>query len=183
MKFIELSLNGAYLIQPKEFRDNRGVFSRLFCKREFALIGHKKEVVQINHSVNFKAGTLRGMHFQKNPMAETKIVKCVKGSVFDVIVDLRQDSPTLLQWHAERLSVENMRMLYIPEGFAHGFQVLETNSELLYFHCEFYSPDSESAIRYDDPLVDIKWPMPISEISERDLSYPLLPETFNGFKF
>lgn len=183
LKFIKLPLNGAHLVELESFEDNRGIFARLFCQREFSVIDHQFEIVQINHSINFSAGALRGMHFQHRPMAEIKIVKCIKGAVFDVIVDLRKGSPTLLQYHAEQLTAANNRMIFIPEGFAHGFQTLEPNSELLYFHSQFYDKASEGAIRYNDPLVKIQWPMPVSEISDRDSNHAQLPTNFKGFTF
>ncbi|MFC1856962.1 dTDP-4-dehydrorhamnose 3,5-epimerase [Thermodesulfobacteriota bacterium] len=180
MKFTKLPLDSAYLIEQKVIHDKRGMFSRLFCKQELESIGHKKEIVQVNHSVNLKAGALRGMHFQYPPSAEIKMVKCLRGSVFDVVIDLRRHSATFMKWHGEVLSGNNMKMMYIPEGFAHGFQALADNCELLYFHTEYYSPEHEGAVRYDDPMVGITWPRAITEISERDSRHPLLSEDFGG---
>jgi dTDP-4-dehydrorhamnose 3,5-epimerase len=180
MKILNTPLKGAYIIEPAPFQDHRGMFARIFCKKELGAIGHNQEVVQINHSINLKRGALRGMHFQNPPRAEIKFVKCIRGGVYDVIIDLRKNSPTFLQWYGINITTNNMRMMYIPEGFAHGFQTLEPHSELLYFHTEFFSPDWEGAIRFDDPRVGIRWPLEIAEISDRDKGHPLLDEAFKG---
>ena len=180
MKFTELPLKGAYVVEPKPFEDQRGMFSRIFCEIEFKEISHSKKLVQINHSLTNRKGAIRGLHYQNPPMTETKMVKCLRGSVYDVIIDLRKESDTFLNWHGETLSSENRCMLYIPEGFAHGFQTLEANCELLYFHTEFYSPDYEEAVRFDDPRVGIKWPLDVSDISEKDKNHPLLSGNFEG---
>ncbi|SCY87124.1 dTDP-4-dehydrorhamnose 3,5-epimerase [Desulfoluna spongiiphila] len=180
MIFIELGLAGAYIIQPEPHGDKRGKFARLVCMDELKKIGHSKEITQVNYSLTRKKGTVRGMHFQYAPAKEIKMVKCSRGAVFDVIVDLRKDSPTLLQWHGTVLSAQNMKMMYVPEGFAHGFQTLEDDCELLYFHTEYYSPEHEGAFRYDDPLMGIDWPEEITEISQRDNLHPLLQEGFRG---
>ena len=179
MKFIPTILNGSFTIQLDPINDERGWFARYFCKREFSTIGHNKEWVQMNHSFSLKKGTLRGMHFQKPPHSEVKLVRCIQGSVFDVIIDLRKDSPTFLKWVGTELSAENKLMMYIPEGFAHGFQTLEDNSGLLYMHTAYYSPEAEDGLRYNDPQVNISWPLEISEISMRDTNHDLL-EKFNG---
>ena len=179
MKFIPTILNGSFTIQLDPINDERGWFARYFCKKEFSTIGHNKEWVQMNHSFSLKKGTLRGMHFQKPPYSEIKLVRCIQGSVFDVIIDLRKDSPTFLKWFGAELSAENKLMMYIPEGFAHGFQTLEDNSGLLYMHTAYYSPEAEDGLRYNDPQVNISWPLEISEISMRDNSHDLL-EKFNG---
>ena len=179
MKFIPTILNGSFTIQLDPINDERGWFARYFCKKEFSTIGHEKEWVQMNHSFSLKKGTLRGMHFQKPPYSEIKLVRCIQGSVFDVIIDLRKDSPTFLKWFGTELSAENKLMMYIPEGFAHGFQTLEDNSGLLYMHTAYYSPEAESGLRYNDPQVNISWPLEISEISMRDTNHDLL-EKFNG---
>ena len=134
----------------------------------------------MNHSVSYAKGTLRGMHFQHPPFREIKLVPCIAGTVMDVIVDIRQGSPTFLQWQAVELSAENNRMIYIPEGFAHGFQTLQDNSALIYHHTEFYTPGAEGGIRYDDPLVGIQWTLPVSIISQRDAGHPLLDHKFKG---
>ena len=180
MKIVETGLQDAYVLEPEPIVDNRGKFARIYCLRELGQIGHYKSIVQINHSLTRKKGALRGMHFQYPPEAEIKMVKCVTGSVYDVIVDLRHNSPTFRKWHGEILSAENMNMMYIPEGFAHGFQVLKANSELLYFHTQFYSPQCEGGVRFDDPAVNISWPLEVTDVSVRDRSHPLLPEDFEG---
>ena len=179
MKFLPTILNGSFTIQLDPINDERGWFARYFCKKEFSTIGHEKEWVQMNHSFSLKKGTLRGMHFQKPPHSEVKLVRCIQGSVFDVIIDLRKDSPTFLKWFGAELSAENKLMMYIPEGFAHGFQTLEDNSGLLYMHTAYYSPEAESGLRYNDPQVNISWPLEISEISMRDTNHDIL-EKFNG---
>lgn len=180
MKIIETPLKNAFVLKPEPFEDNRGKFSRIFCRQELQQIGHHKKIVQINHSLTRKKGALRGMHFQHPPKAEIKIVKCLRGSVFDVIIDLRRNSPTLLQWHGEILSAENMKMMYVPEGFAHGFQTLEENTELFYMHTESYSPEHEGGVRYNDPKIGIKWPLEATGVSERDKNHQLLPSGFAG---
>ena len=180
MKIIRTPLQDVFIIETEPFRDDRGFFTRVFCQNELRSIFHDKNIVQINHTLTNKQGTIRGMHFQYPPKAEIKIVKCLSGSVFDVIIDLHKDSPSFLKWHGEILSAKNMKMVYIPEGFAHGFQTLEENCELLYLHTEFYSPDNEGGIRYDDPAVNVSWPLRINDISERDLNHPLLPHDFEG---
>lgn len=183
MKLIPLPLDGLHLLETEPFGDHRGRFGRLFCARELAEIGLEKPVVQINHSLTREKGALRGMHFQRPPHAELKIVRCLRGRCFDVAVDLRPDSPTYMQWHGEILDPETMRAMYIPEGFAHGFQTLEQDTELLYLHTEFYEPTSEGAVRYDDPAIGIEWPLPVTDISDRDRSHPLIDKTFEGIEF
>jgi dTDP-4-dehydrorhamnose 3,5-epimerase len=180
MIFTALPLAGAYTVDVQAFSDERGWFARVWCKNEFGEIGHTKEWVQMNHSVSYAKGTLRGMHFQHPPFREIKMVRCIAGAVMDVIVDIRQGSPTFLQWQAVELSAENNRMIYIPEGFAHGFQTLQDNSALIYHLTEFYTPGAEGGIRYDDPLVDIQWTLPVSIISQRDAGHPLLGHKFKG---
>jgi len=182
MIFHEIALKDAYVIEPEPFQDSRGMFARIFCKNELSAINHSKEIVQVNHSINMKRGAVRGIHFQKPPKAEIKFVKCIKGSVYDVIIDLRRNSPTFLKWHGEDLTEKNMLMLFIPEGFAHGFQTIEPESELLYFHTEFYEPRFESGIRHDDPLIGVTWPLEVTEISKRDLEHPLLNDDFTGIE-
>lgn len=180
MKFIETSLKGSFIIEPESFTDQRGMFERLFCENEFQEIGLFKRLVQINLSFTRMAGVLRGMHYQNPPWAEAKIVRCLRGSVYDVIIDLRKGSNTIFQWHGEILSSDNKRMLYIPEGFAHGFQTLEQNCELLYFHSEFYNSGNQKAILYNDPKINIEWPMVVSDISERDKNHDLLTQDYEG---
>ena len=180
MKFIETDIKDLFIIEPEPFEDDRGKFYRIFCLNELKEIGHTKKIVQANQSLSKQKGTIRGMHFQYPPKAEIKIVKCINGSVFDVTIDLRKKSPTFLQWYGVILSAENMKIMYIPEGFAHGFQTLENNSELLYFHTEFYSPEYEAGIRYNDPAINIKWPLEITNISKRDREHELINENFKG---
>jgi len=180
MLFEELSLHGAFIITLEVKEDERGWFSRTFCKNEFSEIGHEKEWVQINHSFSIKAGTLRGMHFQYNPNSETKMIRCISGKIYDVIIDIRKNSPTFLQWIGIELSDQNKKTLYIPEGFAHGFQTLSDNSEIIYHHSNFYNPSNEGAINYNDPLLNITWPLKISEISERDTKHDSINLNFKG---
>jgi len=182
MKFNETLLEGAYVIELDPFEDNRGVFVRLFCKKEFGDRNLKTEFVQTNYSLTKNKGAIRGMHFQFPPKAETKIVKCLRGSVFDVIVDLRKDSPTFLKWHGEELSEKNNKAVYIPKGFAHGFQTLEDNCGLIYFHDEFYSKEAEGGISPSDQKINIKWPLELTEISEKDKNRPLLDKNFQGIE-
>ena len=180
MKFIKTPIPDLYIIVPEPFKDERGKFSRIYCFNELKEIRNDKTLVQINHSLTKQKGAIRGMHFQYPPRAEIKIIKCIKGSVFDVAIDLRKGSPTILKWYGEILSAENMKALYVPEGFAHGFQTLEENCELLYFHTEFYSPIDEGAVKFDDPMIGIEWPLEISEISDKDKKHKLLNEDFKG---
>ena len=180
MIFTATSLAGAWLIDLEPYSDQRGWFARYYCKDEFERIGHTREWVQLNHSVSYARGTLRGMHFQHPPHREIKMVRCIAGSIFDVIIDIRQDSPSFLQWFGVELSAANRRMLYIPEGFAHGFQTLEPDTELLYHHTEFYTPGAEGGYRYDDPSFSIGWPLPVAVISERDLAHPSIDKNFKG---
>lgn len=180
MTFTPTPLAGSFVIGLEPVADERGWFARYYCKKEFAAIGHSKEWVQMNHSTSGKKATIRGMHFQVEPFREIKMVRCVHGAVFDVIIDLRKGSETFLQFFGTEISAANKKMMYIPEGFAHGFQCLSDDCELLYHHTEFYQPGSESGIRYDDPLVGIDWPLPVTVISERDRSHQLLTAAFKG---
>ena len=183
MKFFKTKLKGLFVIEPELYEDNRGNFYRVFCQNELKHIGYNKAIVQINQSLNKKKGTIRGMHFQYPPMAEIKIIRVTAGSIFDVAIDLRSNSPTYLQWFSEILSTENKKMICIPEGFAHGFQSLEDNTEINYLHTEFYSSELESAVRYDDPKFNIPWPLELTEISERDKNHPLINGNFKGISF
>lgn len=167
-------LEGLYLLKPNIIEDERGLFTRTFCKKELVGFGFKKELVQFNHSFNTKKGTIRGMHFQLAPFTETKLIRCVEGSVWDVSIDLRKNSETYLQYFGIELSRKNMFSILIPDGFAHGFQTLEDNTSLIYHHSEYYTPDVDRGILYNDPAVGIKWPLPLSIISQKDKSYPLL---------
>lgn len=180
MIFISTTLQDSYVIEPKTFMDNRGWFSRYFCKEEFKKIQHQKEWVQMNHSFTTHKGTIRGMHYQIAPYREIKLIRCIAGSIYDVIIDVRKNSPTFLQWFGVTLSAENKKMLYIPEGFAHGFQSLTDNVELLYHHSEYYTPGAEGGIKYDDNRINIKWPLSVSTISERDAAHPYIDNHFKG---
>ncbi|MDR3715330.1 MAG: dTDP-4-dehydrorhamnose 3,5-epimerase [Puia sp.] len=180
MIFIPTGLEGSYTIDLEPFADERGWFARTYCKDEFLQIGHDREWVQLNHSCTREPGMIRGLHFQRPPHQEIKLIRCVAGAVFDVMIDLRRDSPTLLRWFGIELSAANKKMVYIPEGFAHGFQCLSENSELIYHHTRAYTPGSEGGVRYDDPAPGIKWPLPVSGLSERDKQHSLLPDNFKG---
>ncbi len=180
MIFSPTPLSGSYVIDLTPFTDERGWFVRFYCKKEFQQIGHEKEWVQMNHSFTALQATIRGMHFQVHPYAETKLVRCIAGSVFDVIIDLRKASPTFLQWFSIELSAENKKMLYIPGGFAHGFQSLTGNCELIYHHTEYFTPEAESGIRYNDPAINIQWPLPAGFVSERDKRHSHIDKNFKG---
>jgi len=173
-------LQDAFIIEPEPIYDNRGFFNRVFCQHELQNILQGEIIAQISHSATRQKGSLRGMHFQYPPKAETKIVKCLRGSLFDVMVDLRRDSPTFLHWYSEILTAENMKMLYIPKGFAHGFQTLEDNSEILYLTTEFYFPEQKGTVRYNDPIINISWPLEVTNISEKDQNSTLLTLDFTG---
>jgi len=177
------SMQDAFIIEPEPISDSRGFFNRVFCQHELQGILQGEIIAQINHSATRKKGSLRGMHFQYPPKAETKIVKCLRGSLFDVMVDLRQGSPTFLRWYGEILTAENMKMLYIPKGFAHGFQTLVNNSEILYLTTEFYCPEHEGTIPYNEPSIKISWPLEVANISEKDRNSPLLSPDFTGISF
>ncbi len=178
--FTRTSLKGLYRIDRKPIVDKRGFFSRLFCAEEFKDVGLTQPVAQMNYTLTNKKGTIRGMHFQYAPHTEIKVVSCIQGEIFDVAVDIRKDSPTYLQWHSEILSEENQRSIYIPEGFAHGFQTLTEDCKLLYLHSNFYAPESEGAINAMDPKLAIQWPHQATEISERDKNHPMLDDILKG---
>lgn len=180
MKFDETSISGVWVLESTAFQDERGAFSRLFCSQELQEIIASRMIVQINHSITNRVGAVRGFHYQCPPYAEMKIVRCLKGRVLDVAVDLRQDSSTFLKWTAVELTPENHRAFVIPEGCAHGFQVLEQDSELLYLHTARYTPDAEGAIRFDDPKIGVDWPLAPIDLSERDLNHSEITEEFKG---
>ncbi len=180
MKFKTLNLPGAFLIELEPVADNRGSFTRLFCKDELNELGLDSKIAQINFSLTEKKGTIRGLHVQGFPAGERKILRCLKGKIWDVILDLRKGSSTFLKWQAIELSEASNTSLYIPEGFAHGFQTLEHNCELLYLHSKSYQPGKEASVRFDDPKIGIKWPLPVSKISDKDLSYSFIDDTFEG---
>jgi dTDP-4-dehydrorhamnose 3,5-epimerase len=162
------------------FSDNRGTFTRLFCAAELEDIIGTRRIVQINHSCTNGVGAVRGLHYQRSPHEEMKLITCLNGRVWDVVLDLRAGSKTFLQWHAEELTPSNSRMIVIAEGCAHGFQVLEPSSELLYLHTALYDSGSEGGVRPMDPRLGISWPLPIADLSERDRNHPLLPDDFAG---
>lgn len=167
-------ISGVMLVETSPYRDERGLFYRAFCNQELSsIIGHRR-IEQINVSKTNEVGSIRGLHFQRAPHEEMKLIRCIKGKVWDVAVDLREESDTYLQWHAIELSKSNCFMYVIPEGCAHGFQVMEPDSELLYLHTAFYEPKSESGVRFDDPKINIAWPFVPMSISDRDLSFQLL---------
>jgi dTDP-4-dehydrorhamnose 3,5-epimerase len=170
--FVETKLKGAFVIDPEKLEDERGFFARTWCQREFIQHGLNPSIAQCSISFNHRRGTLRGMHYQIAPHEETKTVRCTKGVIYDVIIDLRPDSPTFIQWLGLELSADNRRMVYIPEGFAHGFQTLEDNTEVLYEISEFYAPEHGRGVRWDDPAFGIRWPAADRTISARDRSYP-----------
>ena len=180
MKIRNTPIAGLVLVEPEVHADHRGVFSRLFCSQALGEILQSRSIAQANHSLTRTAGTVRGLHYQNAPYSEMKLVRCLKGRVWDVVVDLRVGSPTLLQWHAEELSADNRHMLVVPEGCAHGFQVLAADSELLYLHTAAYTPAAEGGIRPTDPRLAIRWPLPLQDLSERDRSHPLLQSGFSG---
>lgn len=173
MRFEQLGLSGACVVHLEERTDDRGFFARAWCKKEFEEAGLNAEVVQANISYNRKKGTLRGLHYQVEPHGETKLVRCTKGAIYDVIVDLREASNTYRQWFGIELSDRNRRMLFVPEGFAHGFQTLADDSEVFYQVTEYYTPGAERGARFDDPAFTIQWPLPVTVISEKDASWPL----------
>jgi len=171
MLFTETELKGAFLIEPERREDFRGFFARTWCEKEAAAHTINPRVVQCNVSFNHRKGTLRGMHYQKSPFEEAKLVRCTMGAIHDVIIDLRQDSPTFKRHVGAVLTADNRRMLYIPEGFAHGFQTLEDNTEVFYQMSQFYSPEHAAGVRWNDPTFGIQWPIPEPIILERDGSY------------
>jgi len=171
MLFTETELKGAFLIEPERREDFRGFFARTWCEKEAAAHTINPRVVQCNVSFNHRKGTLRGMHYQKSPFEEAKLVRCTMGAIHDVIIDLRQDSPTFKRHVGAVLTADNRRMLYIPEGFAHGFQTLEDNTEVFYQMSQFYSPEHAAGVRWNDPTFGIQWPIPEPIMTERDRSY------------
>ena len=175
-----LPLSGLKLIESQRLVDARGFLSRLFCSAELIGAGWEKPVAQINHTFTARRGTIRGLHYQKSPHCEMKLVSCIKGKVWDVAVDLRANSASFLQWHAQILSAENCHAMLIPEGFAHGFQSLTNDVELLYLHTERYSPQSEAALHFNDQTLSIDWPLDATEISERDKAHSELTPGFKG---
>jgi len=174
--FTETKLSGAFVIDIEHREDNRGFFARAFCQREFEEHGLRPVIAQANIAFNRRRGTMRGMHFQFPPAAETKLVRCTRGAILDIIVDLRPESPSYLEHVAVELTADNHRALYVPERFAHGYQVLEDATETSYQVGEFYAPGHEGGLRFDDPRLALSWPLPVSEISEKDRDWPPLTE-------
>ena len=174
MRFSETKLSGVVVIEPDLIEDERGFFACSWAAMEFENHGLNPRLVQCNISYNPRIGTVRGMHFQSPPYQEAKLVRCTKGAIFDVALDLRSDSPTRYQWEARELSSENHRMLYIPEGCAHGYQTLTDGAEIFYQMSEYYHPESVGGVRWNDPLFSIEWPLAMTVIAERDATYPLV---------
>jgi dTDP-4-dehydrorhamnose 3,5-epimerase len=180
VRIVPTAIEGAAILETDAVQDHRGAFARLFCASELASVIGDREIVQVNHSLTRAIGAVRGMHFQRAPHAEMKIVRCLRGRVFDVAIDLRAGSPTFLRWVSCELSASNRHALVVPEGCAHGFQVLEPDSELLYLHTAYYAREAEGGIRHDDARVGIAWPLPATDLSERDRGHPLLTPDFAG---
>ena len=174
MKFSKTSLKDAMVIDLVRNEDSRGFFARSFCETEFAEAGLETRYVQQNHSYNRAKGTVRGMHFQRAPHGEVKLVRCLKGGIVDIIIDIRADSPTYLKWEAFELTEENGRTLYVPVGFAHGFQTIADETHVLYSVSHPYTPGVEGGIRHDDPAIGIAWPLPVAVISEKDQAWPIV---------
>lgn len=178
MEFVPTRIAGAYEVRLRVLSDPRGRFKRHYCEREFAAAGLATRFVQMNHSVTFGRGAARGLHFQRPPAAEDKLVSCTLGRAFDVALDLRRGSPTFRQWAA--VEIDQATSFYIPKGCAHGFQALEEEVHLIYLHSEYYTPEAEGGVRIDDPAVGVDWPLPIGTLSDRDRSFPLLDSSFTG---
>ena len=181
MIYNKTDLEGAYTIDPEPFEDARGFFTRFYCHDEFKANGLVTDFVQGNHSGTTRKGSIRGMHMQLAPRGETKLVKCIKGRIYDVIIDVRRSSPDYLKWFGAELSEGNKRMMYVPKGFAHGFQTLEENSEIMYLVSQFYSKEHELSLRFDDPAIGIKWPLPLTAISDKDAGALLIQDDFKGY--
>ena len=182
MNLINTPISGLVVVETTPLQDKRGTFSRLFCGIDLASVICEKRIVQINLSHTYSEGAVRGMHYQRAPHAEIKMVRCLNGRVWDVAVDLRQGSPTFLQWHAKELTPDNGLMMIVPEGCAHGFQILEAESELLYLHTAAYTSEAEGGVRYNDPAIGISWPLPVTDLSDRDKQHPLMNDEFQGLK-
>jgi len=180
--FFETGLAGLFSVSRRPIRDDRGFFARFYCADEFLKIGMTRSIAQINHSLSRKKGTVRGMHFQKPPFTEAKLVSCTRGEIFDVAVDIRIDSPTFLSWHGELLSAIKQNSLFIPDGFAHGFQTLTDDCELIYLHTSEYKSNAEDALNILDPAIAIDWPLETKDVSERDRSHPMINKNFTGIK-
>jgi dTDP-4-dehydrorhamnose 3,5-epimerase len=182
MEIIKTPIDDVVVVKTKPFADERGMFYRAFCDRQLESVLNGHSIRQINLSRTEAVGAIRGLHFQYPPHAEMKLVRCLKGKVWDVALDLRQGSPTFLQWYGVELSPENNQMLVISQGCAHGFQVLTPGSELLYLHTEYYEPEAEGGVRHDDSKINVSWPLAVTDLSQRDRSHPLLTDNFQGIK-
>lgn len=180
MRFIETPLQDARLIQLEKRGDDRGFFARTFCTQEFERAGLVSKFVQMNNSLSAKKGTLRGMHYQLAPHGEVKVVRCIKGAIWDCIADLRPDSPTFGKWFGVELTAENRDALYVPRGFAHAILTLEHNTEVLYLVSDFYAPAAERGVRFDDPWIGVEWPIDPVELSDKDRNWPLFDPEFHG---
>jgi len=178
--FIQTPLSGLKVVQRKTIEDHRGFLSRFYCAEEFSAAGFDKAIAQINQTLTRKKAAVRGLHFQHPPYAETKFVSCLKGEILDVAVDIRNGSPTFLHWHGEILSASNRRSLLIPEGYAHGFQALTEDCELIYLHTETHHPEAEGALNVADPRLGIDWPLQIDDLSDRDRDHALIDQNFQG---
>lgn len=177
---LDTPLSDLWILQRKPIGDGRGYLERIFCSQELQALAPGRHIAQINHTLTAFRGTVRGLHFQRPPHAEIKFVSCLRGEVFDIAVDLRHNSPTFLRWHAELLSADNHKTLVIPEGFAHGFQTLTDNCEMLYFHTATYQPGAEGGLNAQDPRLVILWPLPVTGLSLRDAAHPMLDDDFTG---
>lgn len=182
-RITELPFGGLKIIERHQIGDSRGFLSRIFCADELASAGWKKPLAQINHTYTAIQGIVRGMHFQLPPNTEMKLVTCIQGKIWDVAIDIRANSPNFLKWHAEILSAENCRAMLIPQGFAHGYQTLTNDVELIYCHSEFYRPEVEGGLHPKDPAISISWPLPIIELSKRDASHDFINHEFKGIVF
>ncbi len=180
MLFHTTPIAGLFVVETTPMQDKRGSFARLFCAKEFEEAGIELPLAQMNTSITLQKGALRGMHYQNPPHAEIKLVRCLQGACYDVAVDLRAGSPTFLQYFAVELSPENAKALYIPQGFAHGFQALEEKTQLLYMHSAYYAKEAEAAVHHADPALSITWPLPVQDLSERDAMHPFLTQEFTG---
>jgi dTDP-4-dehydrorhamnose 3,5-epimerase len=180
MKVFRTELPGVVVVETAPFVDQRGAFARWFCEKELGEVMEHRRIAQVNYSRTTQLGALRGFHYQRAPYAEMKLIRCLRGRVFDVAVDLRRGSATFLRWHAEELTPQNARMLVIPEGCAHGFQAMEVESDLLYLHTALYAPEAEGGVRFDEARLGVSWPLPIADLSQRDRSFPVLDARFSG---
>ena len=180
--FTPTALKGLMVVERQRLADHRGYFSRLFCAEELATVGFSLPIAQINHTLTRQRGAVRGLHFQHHPHAEDKLVSCLRGEIFDVVIDLRSGSETFLKWHAEILSADNCKSLMIPQGFAHGFQALSDDCELLYLHSRPFAAGAEAALNARDPALGIHWPLAFTDISERDAKHPLITQEFTGVR-